>query len=415
MTSEDTVSCSQAQAAIPAVVSMAFHETNEQVLKHLCKCDNCRQALYEYREMVCTEYQREKIVQKCSSCEQLSTADIFDYVVTYGLEPSSDQNAIFGDSITLHLRNCPTGLAKIQELHRTIYEIAERVESDVVTIYKINESAKIQEVDESDDLYADYPISVEIVPREDEVNTKQPASTIRFSAALRRKISALNVNSLLKTGFVAVAILLLAFTFFFKGSAAGAVTIERIYNAIDKAKNIYISTFIPGKADPTQERWISRTLNVFITQTEEDLVLWDFAHKIRKTKKLGINSAQTTQLSDNLIADVKQNISGSLGLMPFYSISDIPPNAEWNRVADDELEVLIKNTEVYELTWMEKTYAGFTIHRKWNFTIDSNTNLPHKIEVYRKSATDNTYELQSTTKVEYLDKSAMEKVIEDSL
>ncbi len=412
MNTKDTVNCSQAQDAITAVASMDFNKINEQILKHICKCENCRQALYEHRETVRTENQHKKRAQKCSICDKLSINDIFDYVVTYGLEPSNDQSATSRDSITQHLRYCPIGLKKIQELHRTIFHIAERAESNIVTIYKINESADTQVTGNSEDLYSGFPISVEIENREEEVSAKQPKPSINFVDALRSKIQPIYVNSLLRKGIIAVAVLSIAVTLFFRASVAGAVTFEQICTAIDKAKNIYISTLIPGKAEPMQERWISRTSNVFITKTGGNLVFWDFAQKVRKTKQLDIDSIQTSQLSDNIIADIEQNISNTLGLMPFYH-TDIPPDAEWNRVTDSEQETAITSVGVYELTWISKDYNGSAVFKKWRFFIDSNTYLPQKIEVYRKFDAGDTYMPQSTIEVEYLSNGAMQKVIEE--
>ena len=162
MTAKDPVSCSRARAAIKAVVSMDFHETSEQILKHLCKCSNCRQALYEQREKVITEYQGEKGTQECPTCEKLSVNDIFDYVVTLGPKPFKNRTGTPENSFVQHLRQCPTGLAKIQELHNTIFQIAERPKSRVVTIYKMNEYAETKETEEPDNLYSGFPISVEI-------------------------------------------------------------------------------------------------------------------------------------------------------------------------------------------------------------------------------------------------------------
>ncbi len=412
MTAKDTVSCSRARAAIKAVVSLDFHETNEQILKHLYKCSNCRQALYEHREKVIIEYQREKGVHKCSTCEKLSMNDIFDYVVTLGPEHFKNRNAKDMDSLTQHLRQCPTGLSKIQELHNTIFQIAERAESKVVTIYKINDYAETKETEEPDNLYSGFPISVDIENREDKENPQQQASTIKFSITLKRKIAALSTNHLFRTGVIGVAVLLMAVTFFFRTSMAEAVTLKQLYTAIDKAKNIYTTTFVPDKTEPVQEKWISRTLNVQIIKTENEVVQWDFTNKVRKTKQAGIDSIQTSQLPDNIIADIEQNISSFLGLMPFQYI-DIPSDAEWNHITNEKPETSITSVEVYELTWLEEDYSGSPVYKKWRFFINPVTNLPYKIETYRKYISDNTYTLQSITKVEYLNESEMQKDIEN--
>ncbi len=159
---DDSVSCSQARAAILCVAVMAFRETSAAVLKHLCTCPNCRKALYEYRESVLTDLYHSEKAQKEFPCEEVSASDIFDYCLPYGIDPAADQYAKFRESLTSHLNDCPVCLAKIQELHNILYGIAERLESEIVTIYHIDESDKAQTLGESDDLYAGFPISVEI-------------------------------------------------------------------------------------------------------------------------------------------------------------------------------------------------------------------------------------------------------------
>ena len=194
---EDNINCSQAKAAIIAVVFMALHEINEGVLKHLCTCPNCRSALYQYRESVRTDLLHSEKAQKEFPCEEISATDIFDYCLPYGIDPAADQYAKFRESLISHLRSCPKCLAKMQELHRTIYNIADRAESEVVTIYHIDEPAKAQVVGESEDLYTGFPIRVEIAGCEDKADVEQPTSTVDFTTALKQKISAMNLKPLL--------------------------------------------------------------------------------------------------------------------------------------------------------------------------------------------------------------------------
>ena len=105
-------------------------------------------------------------------------------------------------------------------------------------------------------------------------------------------------------------------------------------------------------------------------------------------------------------------MSGSLGLMPFNNISNLPKDAKWNPVSDYEHEATINSTEIYELTWIEKDYMGSPVLRKWQFTIDPETNLPLDIQCYRKSDADAQFILNSRITIKYLDNSAMQSAIE---
>ncbi|MCH7559615.1 MAG: hypothetical protein IIB56_19490 [Planctomycetes bacterium] len=410
--SDDSVSCSQAQAATLCVALMIFRETSAAVLKHFCTCPNCRNALYQYRESVRTDLLHSEKAQKEFPCEEVSATDIFDYCLPYGIDPAADQYAKFRESLTLHLCSCPTCLAKMQELHRTIYNIADRAESEVVTIYHIDESAKVQAVSESDDLYAGFPISVEIASRENKVDVEKPVPTIDFITALKRKVSATNLKLLLKAGIAVAAVILIGLALLFNTPTAKAVTIEQIYKAIEKVKNVYISSFVPDKTEPTQERWVSRTLNIYMTKTKLQWVLQDIANGLRKSKDSHTGVIDTVQLTEDDIAGIEQKISGPLGLVPFYDISEIPPGAEWHQVAN--ADVGEGDTEVYELTWTEKAYDDSVIFKKWRFFIDPQENLPQKVEIFRKSAANSEYNLRSARIVEYLSDNEIQSVIKDA-
>jgi hypothetical protein len=408
--SKGKVTCSQAHAAILFVVLMTLRETDADVLKHLCTCRDCRKALYEYRETVCKEPDSE-IEQKEFPCEEVSTADIFDYVVPYGIDPANDQYARFRESLCSHVRRCPICLAKMQRLHETIYAIFDSEDSEVVTIYNIDESRKTQTAGESDDLYTGFPVKVKVLNYKDEARAEELASTINFPAALRRRFSSMNLKPLAKVGFAAAAAILIAVALLLNTPTAKGVTIEQIYKAIDKIRNVYVASFVPEKKEPVQEKWMSRALNVYMTKTGEQLVLWDLQNKVKKTRHLDSNSVETTVLSDDIITETRERMAGSLGLMPFDRISTIPRDAEWSRVTEDGLKATTRDTEVYDLMWAKEAYDGSVTFRKWRFFVDPGTNLPHKIEIYQKLLAEDEYIFMSSMEVEYLSDSKMQGII----
>lgn len=410
---EDNVSCSQAQAATFAIVLMHFQETSQAVLKHICICPNCRKGLYQYRDDFFKELLNNKKAQEEFPCEHVSSADIFDYAIPYGLDPANDQYAKFRQPLTSHICGCPTCLAKMQQLHNTVYGIAERPESDVVTIYHTDESTKTRAASESDSPYSDFPIRVEVVGREDELAAEQPASAISFADALKRNVSSLSAKPWIKAGLAAAAVILVAVALFLKTPTAKAVTLQRIYDALEKVKNVYIAKSVPGKTEPTEEKWVSRTLNVYMTKTGNELVLWDIANRARKSKHLDTGLTETVTLNSDLVAGVERRIGGSLGLMPFYDISEIPPNAEWTHVDTHGFEVG-ENTEIYDLTWVEKAYDGSVTFKKWRVFTDPKTALPQRVEGCQRSSTHSEYILTSRMIVKYLSDSHIQSLIRDT-
>ncbi len=407
------ISCTEAQNAIPSVVSMVFRETDSEVLKHLCTCPVCRGLLYKERQRICDSLP-EYTPSAEFPCESVSASDFFDYVVPYGINPANDQYAKFRKSFTSHVSNCPNCLAKMQELHNTVYYIAERAESEVVTIYHIDESAKAEAISESDDLYASFPIRVERANREDEVNAGRSASTINFGAALKQRVSAMNLKRLVKTAVAAAAIILIAVALFSNIPTAKAVTIDQIYKAIEKAKNVYIASFVPHKKEPVQELWVSRTLNNYIIKAGKQLALWDLPNAVRKIKHLETDFVETGLLSAEMIAKIEKTIAGFWGLVPFADLSVIPNDAAWSHITDDDLQGAAKGIIVYDLRWTEKAYDGSIVLRKWRVFVDHNTNLPQKTEFYRSLPADSEYILESIKVVECLENSEIQAVIDSS-
>jgi hypothetical protein len=405
---ENNFSCSQAQEAIPSVVSMALNETDKDTLKHLCVCPDCRKKLHQHREQVCNESLNNKTGEQTFICEEISASDFFDYVVPYGLDPANDQYVQFRRFFTSHASICPVCLANMQQLHNTVFGIAERAESGIATIYHIDESAKTKAV-ESGDIYAGFPVRVEMVKSGDEIKAQEPIST---NIAPKRRIPAINIRPLFKVG-IAAAILLAASVLFMNISTAKAVTLEEIYKAIEKVKNVHISSFIPNKKEPVRERWVSRTLNVNMIKTEKESVSWDIANKVRKVKRLDDDSVQTTNLTAEMSTETENAITSSLGLMPFYDISEIPADAKWNNVNNKNIK-LNDSVEVYDLQWTERKYGGSAVFKKWRIFADAKTNLPQKVEWYQKSSLDSEYILMSVNTVEYLGGSEMQKIIREA-
>ncbi len=407
------ISCAEAQNAIPLVVSMVFSETDSEVLRHLCICPDCRKVLYQRREIVLRGLLKSNTAENKFPCMNVSARDFFDYVAPYGLDPANDQYAKFRESLTSHLRTCPTCLVKMQQLHETMYRIVEQPESEITTAYHINESAKTRIASESDDLYAGFPIRVDITRRE-EVKAEQPVPAIDFTATLKQKVSIEKLKPLLKTSAVAAAIILMAVILFQNIPTAKAVTLERIYKAIEKVRNVHITSFTPPNKEPTQELWISRTLNIYVTKTAKQSVLWDIANKTRKTKQLDTGIIKTVRLIDDIIVDIKRKMSSTLDLMPFYDVSDVPENADWNLVATKDLDTTNKGIEVYDLTWIERAYDSSTVFKKWRVFADSETNIPQRIEWYEKSASDAEYILSLMMMVEYLNDNEIKEVIKEA-
>jgi len=407
---EDAARCSEARAAGLAAGLLVLRNASVETLKHLCTCPDCRKALYQYRQSVREDLLSAGGTEAEFPCESVSSGDIFDYCVPYGIDPDADQYCEFRESLASHLRSCPACLARMQELHNDVYGIAERPDSEVATTFHIDESAKARTTGNCDDLYAGFPIRVEVAGRKDGVSAEVSASAGGFAAALRQKVSTKGLKPLLKPAIAAAAIVLIAVALFLNTPAASGVTIKQIYETIGKVRNVYIASFGRNQTTPIQELWVSRALDIYMTKTEEEVVLWNIGSRLRKRKNLNIGTIDTVQLDDETLGGVERKMSGSLGLVPFHSISEIPDGAEWVHVKDAS-DSTAKDVEVYDLIWTSSKLGGSMASTRWRVFVNRKTNLPHRIEWYQKLTGDAEHTLSSVNVVEQLDESQMRAVL----
>ena len=301
--------------------------------------------------------------------------------------------------ITVHIDNCTQCRQDLQKL-RNAESISQRPQSDIATIYSIDKTAG-----ESTGLYAGFPIKVEVTKR------KEPAKIIEFASAAKRRLYAVKLKPLLKTAVAAAAVILITSALFINTSTAGAVSLQKVYKAIERIKNVYIASFPPDQTEPVQQIWLSKTLNIYMTKTGDEYVLNDIGGGITKSKNPVTGRAAEGLLTGQTAAGIEKIMSGSLGLMPFYSISQVPADAEWNRITDKSMEAAAEGLEVYELKWTKEAYDGYGVFRKWRLFVDSQTNLLRKVEVYQQLTPDSRFTLTAVRLIEYPDENEIRGIV----
>ncbi|MBN1972163.1 MAG: hypothetical protein JW787_00885 [Sedimentisphaerales bacterium] len=398
---DNNIVCSEAKSDIMAFVMMAFHESDENTLKHLCTCVQCRSEIYQFRKTIREELQPEKSEKPCFLSGRLSNNDIFDFVIPYGLDIAQYKKSEFLQSRTSHMRRCPFCLEKIQKLHQIVSDISERENSEVVTTYNVEESYSASNINDSENLYAGFPINVEVAGANEKISTGYSNSIINFTAALKRKILTSNIRTISKTGIVgllAAAILLTSMLFY--SNNAKALRLTQFFSACEQSNNVHISSFSPDGTELKQEQWISRTLNIKIFKANDELVLWNIRSKTKTTKNLNFKFTETKSMESEELLEAQRIINGSLGLTPFYSLQEVPQGAEWNKITD----------EVYELTWVSDTFTDIPEFCKRRYTLKTNTDLPVRIDFFQKIEGEIKDTHESVKIIEYLSDEEMSAI-----
>ncbi|MHC4529289.1 MAG: hypothetical protein ACYTEX_05535 [Planctomycetota bacterium] len=386
-------SCSQAQTDIVPVATMAFERTNADVLKHYCTCPDCRQSLYQYRQAARPQMTADDAAREHFQCEEIAAADIFDYCLPYGVDPAANGYAKMDPALKSHLRGCPTCMEKMLQLHRTIYDIAQRGVA-ITTRFTVRAENDRAAQGRDAGAYARSPITVEVFdqPARETQNALKPQPATQRAA--KPRFRRLFITSA-AAAVIVIAVLLSSL------QTAGAVGLSEIYQALAKIKNVYTSTFYGQDPNPVEERLISRALNIKMLKNNAEWVLWDLPGNTRKARNLHTGTVTSTELDNNVAAKVKESMRGTLGLLPFTDMANAPQDAQWTQVSAEDLEFGTDNTQAYELLWTQQKGDGSVVFRKWRGHVDLETRLPKTVELWERRAWDEDYELQSITKVSY--------------
>ncbi|MHC4693575.1 MAG: hypothetical protein ACYS67_12605 [Planctomycetota bacterium] len=398
--------CSEARNKIASVGAMVFEDASPEILRHLCVCPECRQLLYEDRDNRIEKLPLDSD-RSPMPCDAISPADIFDYVIPFGIEPDHDSHVMFRKSLTSHLINCPRCLDRMQKLHDTVYNVFERHESGIVTRFNICESGRESTVDGSDGPYKDWPIEVQVFDNSEETRTVETGALEDVTASpepeTKRKLSSL--RPFVKPAMAAAAVILIALLF--NIPAARAVNLSQISKALKKVKNVYFATSdTTDDAVPAQEIWISQALNLKLFKTGAEYFLWDIkaGSKIKRDSNTG--SITTTPLDTNVSLNVKEIIRS---LLPLNNMYEVPKGAQWLQVDEKDIVNPIAGTQAYDLIWTDKHLLGAV--RKWRGYIDIETKRPKRIEWWIKLGQEQEY-CESVTEISYPTTDDIKDVIE---
>ena len=396
---EDLPGCSEAQTDLLFAVLMTFRETDSRVLKHICCCRDCRRLLYEHRESLLAEL-RENGTQGEFPCTKVSVADIFDYVVPYGLDPSGDQYARFRESLTSHVRDCPTCLGKMQRLHEEIYSIVERDESEIVTVFHMCDSEASEGKTKSDDVYSGFPVTVDVFDRRQGSyrNRQESLPAAGESGGRLRRKSGMRV---LQAAALIIVAALVGAGLLFRGQPVQATYLDSIYSALEPVRNIYIAKHVEYGDEPVQEQWVSRDHRLYLNKMGERYVLCDFGESQKEIKDAVLEGARTEPMSSR-DQEGEDSVYHFLNLIPSIKQLQINENTPGRRIVDEDIYVDSKTTKVYVLEVVRQSTSPFPAHSQWRFFIDRLTNFPTKVELWKRSQ-EAEYRLSNVYELSYPD------------
>jgi hypothetical protein len=400
--------CSKVSNFFGAIGKMDFAHFNSDVLKHICLCKECRNLLSFSRLAMANEISEyEKPTD--FPCEQVKAAEIFTYCLPYGLDPDHDEYIKFRESLTGHLRKCPTCLEKMRQLTNTLHTIADRDESGVATCYEFKPATKKPEFSDVGVLYADWPIRVQVCGK-----TTDEVETVASSTVIKKISSHINIRTF-KIPAAAAVILIAIGLFFFNTTSVTAIDLSQLFQAILKVENVHTKTFITSETIPSQEIWLSRNLNVKLFRDKAKWVLWDAKGKSIKTKGLNNGEIVIEKIPEIELKKVLKSIEDPVGLVPFDNISEVPKGAKWEQVEDEMADHENLDVVVYDLEWSEISLLDQKIFKKWRGYLDTEMLLPVRVEMWQRKSEEEKYKLINFMQITYLSNVEVQTAISNAV
>lgn len=110
---------------------MQFEQISPDLIEHICLCKSCRDRIYEKRKFFIMQIDDTKSDE--NSCESIKNSDLLAYCLPRYFDTGNYWYKQLDSSVTEHISHCKGCLQKLQLLHRAIFNIADRVNSDIST------------------------------------------------------------------------------------------------------------------------------------------------------------------------------------------------------------------------------------------------------------------------------------------
>jgi hypothetical protein len=392
------MACRRARPTVAALGALSLEDVDTRTLNHISTCPRCRATVYRRRR----QFQDAGAGVTC--CTRVSTADLFDLVVPYGVAPAGQEER---EAVLMHVRACPACVEKMQALHGLLYGIAERADSGITTVYSTRgRDERVGE--EAQAAPPQYPVHVQVLQGGPEPAVGPDDLPAARRADARSGSPRSHRVSLAKIAFAAAAFALVSLLFTTTPTASGT-NIGDILKAIQREPNIHVLSSSGRKSEPFREVWLARDLEVFATKMRAECVLFDLKERSRKIIDSDRGTCTTVRLTSREYRSVREFMMDCTGGV----FASIPSDTRLQEVVADPAGASGPGTLVYELNATSQGgYGGDSaVSHRYRIFIDRATKLPQRIECFRKGPPENDWELSVFHTFEYVTERDMKDTI----
>ncbi len=371
----DSQMCQKAREKINAFGLGMFDDMDTKVLDHLCLCPTCRDQVYRHRKTMLRQDGHD--CPGSLSHGGISMAEVFDYVVPYGRNVN---NAETNEVCQGHIQSCPECLEMIQLLHRTVYDIAERADSDIRTVYSVNRG--LEGLGDHSETFQGAELSADLLSLDD------TASVVVISkkrgSNKRKFLSHSSYKSYVKIGFVAAAMIPLVVCLHLMAPFAFGLNLGQVNETVVQAPSVHVEIYTRGGTRQNQEFWYARDRKILIERIGQKKIVYDWAQKQKMIIPLKGEPSKPIPLNKAELDGFEKSLGLKLGVSLQSRLLKTELKLQFPKLGNDS----IGETEIFEMTSESFSYGLMSTPRKWLVYIDPEKQRPTKIETYSKSFID---------------------------
>jgi len=413
---DERVTCSEAKPFLPELAKASPQiRIPTPVTVHVEHCPECAEDLATIRAMNLTGGQLKRLSRIFESgsgagvsplqlrmgsfppvpveniklvCADVSTADIFDLVVSCGAAPAEGHHMpnTRQRAVASHVQACPACAGRIQTLHHTLTGILERADSETTTIYHAGNDAEDAQ-GKAEGTYR-YPVSVEVLHDQSGSEADPSGSgTAEIACASRFEGSPRLLARIAGITVIGVALAMLVRP---PALTASGTLVSDVLKAFAKAQNIHVVTTYPN-AGSVQELWIARHSGRLANRTAQKCVLHDLGHHRTRTIDLQAGSDVSAKLNRVKRDQIGQFTATFLA----DAMERVSPNTRLQQPTDDIGAGTPEALDVYELESTPHT-GNSPLSKRCLIYIDPATKLPQRMEHYRQGPRQSQWEIVTT-------------------
>ncbi|MBN1509777.1 MAG: hypothetical protein JW955_23220 [Sedimentisphaerales bacterium] len=397
----DSHLCRQARAKTWAFACACFEGIDPQTLDHMCVCPRCRRRVYRRRERILAGRPPGDTILEAGLCGGISTTDLFEWVVPYRRSGDLESSSAGEDPMPSHVQACPECIERMQALHRTIYGIAERVDSGVSTVYTTATGARqVRSEGQTESLYGNYPIHVATVHPDSVAAVARVSSLIRIGAMYPR------LRPVMRAVLLAAAVIPLAIVLFTHTRSASGVSMRELSNALRRIENLHVVNYGEDATQPTQEIWVSRASGWVVMVNTRKQTLFDNKRRVQRAVYLDDGTTETTKLEKNECISPDQVADAILR----SAGTEIPADRESQLLTREPILDTQGDGEGYELTWEGKSLRGGSHLFKVRVFLDSQ-GRPNRAEYLQKTADEERWRTGTTKVFDYPSREKLDSTV----